>query len=164
MPRHPRVFGPGSIYHVYYLDRVRLLTEIRGGHVVVERLPWWRRVRTDHQTVAETEVPDGAMLFNGEPAVPEIPTPSLDLLLDICCAISECPSRRMLGRSRGETEIIARRALVKVAVREFGYKSLQVARLLHKNPSSVSRWLSLPPRSTVESTLQKRIVDELTGF
>jgi REP element-mobilizing transposase RayT len=145
-----------------YLYQVRHLAEMRGEYEEVERLPWWRRVRTDYQTVHDTEIPDGAMLFNGEPAVPEIPAPPLDLLLSACCELAECSPKRLLSASRGEAEIVARRALVKVAVKDFGYKSLQLARLLRKNPCTVSRWLSSSPRSSAETALRNGIIDAVT--
>jgi len=142
-----------------YLDRIRLLAEIRGEQEMVEKLPWWRSAGSDYQTVAEAEIPEHAILFDGKPTAPEIPTPPLDLLLSICCEHSECTPESLRSTSRGEKELVARRALVKVAVQEYGYRPGEVARRLCKDRCTVSRWLSSTPRSTAESTLQKEIIN-----
>ena len=67
------------------------------------------------------------------------PRPSLKALINTVSEAFDLSSQQLKSRSRRKSIVDARSVLARVAVRNYGYKGIEVAQALSLSPSSVSR-------------------------
>ena len=67
------------------------------------------------------------------------PRPPLEALIDAVPKAFDLSSQQLKSRSRRKPIVAARSVLARVAVRNHGYKGIEVAEVLSLSPSSVSR-------------------------
>ena len=126
-----------------YLTRVRQIQDERWFRQSVRKLPWWQPVADDEQTMEEGNAPQAAVRFDGARlALQEanrMELPSLQRWFE-----DALPSARdrLAARTQSQQDCHLRRLFAVLAVAELGHPSCEVAKVLHRSPSSVSRWLS----------------------
>jgi REP element-mobilizing transposase RayT len=126
-----------------YLRRIREIQEEKWLREGVRDLPWWRTVADDEQTIEEDRAPDVAVRFNGDRLVlrEADPIPLSDLRRWFESAVPAARGR-LSARTQTAEDCRVRRLFVLLAIVEIGHLSTEVARALHRSPSSVSRWLT----------------------
>jgi REP element-mobilizing transposase RayT len=126
-----------------YQAFLRAVSEARWLRAEVRWLPWWKVVTDDEQTLRESEAPAEASAFDGQPLPPERALrPPLSLVLAKFEESQGIPDGRLTGPTRTRQDALNRCVFSTFAVSWLGYSSKEVAAVLEKNPSSVSRWLA----------------------
>ena len=127
----------------FYLGHLRLASSQRLGHEAVRDLPWWRSVPDNEAFEAAKSVNEADRIQAGD-SLPHLPCRqrSVDrVLLRFAEAMKVAPTL-LCGRSRSPKAACLRRVFVFVAAEHLGLPIKEIARVLAKNPGSVSRILA----------------------
>ena len=134
--------GPNSAGRENYLAWVRAVAEARWIAQGVDELPWWKEARTADEIVEHEKHPE-ATTFDGESLNNDRPSVDLSdfaLLFERFSAhsIADLSSPlRTPNLTRGRIE------LTTLAVTRFEIRSIDIADLIGKHRSSITRWLNI---------------------
>jgi len=134
--------GLGSAARERYLAWVRDVAEARRFAKGLEDLPWWKEAR-DAVEIVEPETHPEAKTFDGQPV--EIDRPSM-AVADFAEFYEQFSGHSILDLSsplRTSELIRGRIELTILAVGRFGLRSSEIATLINKHPSSLTRWLNV---------------------
>ena len=134
--------GLGSFAQERYLAWVRAVAEARWFAQGIEELPWWKGARdateiVEQQTHPEAKTFDGRSLENDRPSV------SFDRFVELFVQFSGHSIADLSSPLRTSELIRGRVELTVLAVSRFGLRSSEIAALINKHPSSLTRWLNL---------------------
>ena len=134
--------GLGSAARERYLDWVRAVAEARWFAQGLEDLPWWKGARdaieiVEQQTHPEAKTFDGQFLENDRPSV------SIANFVEFFEQFSGHLIADLSSPLRTSELICGRVELTVLAVSRFGLRSSEIAKLINKHPSSLTRWLNL---------------------
>ncbi|HSO22693.1 MAG TPA: transposase [Chondromyces sp.] len=125
-----------------YLNHVRLVLEARWFADGVSKLPWWRVVADDEQTVEEPDAPAEAVWFDERPIdIGDGKPLPLETVAGWFEDVVPDAEGRLRSRTQRGQDAQLRRLFTVLTILEMGYRSTEVSELLNRSPSSVSRWL-----------------------
>ncbi len=181
MPRKPRLFVPEATYHVYcriargefvfddgivsdaresYLSWVREVAEAKWINQGLRELPWWKDAR-DVNEIAEPEDHPDATIFDGGTLDDNRPTVSIDDFVEF---FEETAGHSIVSLSSAlrTSDLTAERVELRLlAVTRFGLWSGDLAGLLRKHQSSLTRWLNIGPKQEAEDELFRDRINQL---
>ncbi len=120
---------------------MRAVAEARWFAQGLEELPWWKEAR-DASEIVEQETHPEAKTFDGQSIENDRPSVALADFVELFEQLSEysiadlSSSLRTSELTRGRIELTA------LAVGRFGLRSSEIATLINKHPSSLTRWLN----------------------
>ena len=133
-----------------YLAWVRAVAEARWFAQGLEELPWWKRAR-DATEIAEQQTHPEARTFDGRSLENDRPFVSLTSFVDLFERFSGHSIADLSSPLRTSELIQGRVELTVLAVSRFGLRSSEMATLINKHPSSLTRWLNLGLRQEREN-------------
>ena len=181
MPRRPRLFIPGAIYHVYcrvargelvfdepataspaenHLHRVRGVARARWATEPITELPRWAE-STDEDEIADPHRHPNARMFNGLELAEERLELTLDELVDRLQDLELVSVGRLSSKFRGAEFTLLRTEFAALAIGGCQARTRDVAGLLGKHPNSFTKWLNRGLRLEREDPAFKRRVDTL---
>ena len=125
-----------------YLASVRAVAEAKWINQGLRELPWWKDARDVNEIVAPEDHPDATM-FDGGTLDDNRPTVSIDKFVEL---FEETAGHSIVSLSsplRTSDLTVGRVELTLLAVTRFGLRSGDLAGLLGKHQSSLTRWLNL---------------------
>ena len=143
-----------------YLEWVRLVAEERWLQNGIADLPWWQDARHTGGIV-DAGRHDEAETFDGERLDDERPLLELDELAIRFQQASGYDLSRLASRCRKDRLTEGRIEMTAIAVGRFGHRVSEVATLLHKNPGTVSRWLTMADKRSLEDGTYRRHLDDV---
>lgn len=129
-----------------YLEWVRAVAEARWVQQGIEELPWWEGA-SDIDEIAAPNTHPTAQTFDGRTLESDRVILELHEFVDLCGTASGHSLCRLSSSSRRPEVIRGRVELAAVAVGRYGFRSREIAALIGKHPSSMSRWLEIAYRS-----------------
>ena len=144
-----------------YLSWVRLVAEERWLDQGLTELPWWQDAE-DEEEIANPRRHAGAETYDQRKATNDDRMPvDLGELLGRFERITGMTASDLRSSRRGP-ELPSRRIdLTAVAVGRFGHRVCDLAKLLRKNPGTVSRWLTEANRRSLHDPSYKTHLDIL---
>ena len=143
-----------------YLAWVRAVAEAKWINQGLRELPWWRDARDVNEIVESEDHPDATM-FNGETLDDNRPSVSIE---EFVTHFEETAGHSIPSLSsplRASDLIEGRVELTLLAVARFGLRSGDIARLLGKHQSSLTRWLNLGLKQETEDELFRDRINQL---
>jgi REP element-mobilizing transposase RayT len=131
-----------SIGRRIYMASIRAVAEARWLDMGLRELPWWASVN-DSDTIVEPGEVVGAVQYDGRPAARELPDIEAEDLVRLVARREGVGVDDLAGARRSAPLVASRVVLTAVAVLKYGHSVTEVARLLEKNPATVSRWLGI---------------------
>jgi len=125
-----------------YLDWVRAVAEARWLGQGIEDLPWWKGARDVDEIVEPGRHPQ-AMTFDGRSLEDDRSTLDLQDFVRLFELFSGHTIDDLASPLRSPGLIRGRIALTVLGVGRYGLRSVEIASLLNKHPSSLTRWLNL---------------------
>lgn len=126
-----------------YLDHVRSVAEAKWAHQTLRKLPWWRVVTDDHQTVTEEAAPSEARTFDDRhPNFQRLERGTVECLLRRAAPLLGCRLCEIKGPGRGSDVAQARRRFAFIAALRFNHSLKSIGEAVGKSSSQVSRWLT----------------------
>lgn len=125
-----------------YLRRLRQIQDEKWFRQGVRQLPWWKPVTDNEQTLQEGSAPRGAVRFDGARLALQEAN-RIELLAFQKWFEEALPTARvrLAARTQSRRDHHVRRLFAALAVIELGHPSCEVAELLGRSASTVSRWL-----------------------
>jgi len=143
-----------------YLEWIRLVAEECWLQNGIADLPWWQDARHS-DGIVDAGRHDEAETFDGELLVDERPLIELD---ELACRFQQASGHDLSGlasRRREDRLTEGRIKMTAIAVGRFGHRVSELANLLHKNPWTVSRWLTMADKRSLEDVIYRRHLDDL---
>jgi len=143
-----------------YLSWVRNVAEVRWHKKGTKQLPWWRSATHTDEILdpgqhSDAETFDRRKLDDARPVL-DLPEIAIRFERNTCLRIEDLASRR-----RDPTLSAGRVELTAIAAGRFGHRVCEIARLVNKNPGTVSRWLKAADTRSIEDAAYRRRLDEL---
>jgi REP element-mobilizing transposase RayT len=143
-----------------YLSWIRNAAEVRWLRKGITDLPWWSAATHADEILdpgqhIDAETFDRCKVDDARPV--------LDLQ-EIAARFERSTSLRiedLASRRRDPTLSAGRVDLTAIAAGRFGHRVCEIARLINKNPGSVSRWLKAADTRSVDDSAYRRRLDEL---
>jgi hypothetical protein len=124
-----------------YLDWVRAVAEVKWINQGLRELPWWKDAR-DLDEIVEPEVHPEATMFDGQSLEEDRPTTTLPELVTLFEHASGHSIARLTSPLRTSNLTDGRIELTLLAIVRFGHRSSELATILDKHRSSLTRWLN----------------------
>ena len=131
----------GSAARERYLAWVRAVAEARWFAQGLEELPWWKGA-CNADEIVEQETHPKAKTFNGQSLENNRPSVALAEFVELFEQFSEHSIVDLSSPLRTSELIRGRIELTILAVGRFGLRSSEIATLINKHPSSLTRWLN----------------------
>ncbi len=125
-----------------YLAWVRAVAEARWFALGVEDLPWWKGARNADEIAGQENHPE-ATTFDGHSLEEDRLPVTLPVFAELFGQFSGHSIEELSSPLRTPALTEGRIELTFLAVGRIGLPSSEVARLINKHPSSVTRWLNL---------------------
>lgn len=143
-----------------YLGWLRVVAEERWLKMAIPKLPWWKGAAHADEILDAGQYCD-AETFDRRKLDEE--RPELDLA-ELAARYERAAGQRIedLASRRREPSLCSGRVdLTAIAAGRFGLRICEIAKLVNKNPGTVSRWLAAAEKRAVESSAYRRRLDEL---
>ena len=124
-----------------YLAWVRAVAEARWCKQGVENLPWWEGAN-DAEEIATVDRHPGARTFDDQTLEDDRPSLDPDDFGALFEQLSGHSMADMASPLRRPELIQGRIELTTLAVNRYGFRSRDIADLINKHPSSLTRWLN----------------------
>jgi hypothetical protein len=124
-----------------YSAWVRAVAEARWVGRGIEELPWWMSARDQDEIVSPGRVP-GAETFDGRFFDDLRPSCTADEFVELFERCSGHSREGLASPLRTRALIEGRIELTLLAVSRYGIRSCDIADLINKHPSSMTRWLN----------------------
>ena len=134
--------GLGSAARERYLAWVRAVAEARWFAQGLEGLPWWKGAR-DADEIVEQETHPEAKTFDGQSLENDRPSVAFADFVGLFEQFSEHSIVDLSSPLRTSELTRGRIELTVLAVGRFGLRSSEIATLINKHSSSLTRWLNL---------------------
>jgi REP element-mobilizing transposase RayT len=125
-----------------YLEWVRAVAEARWFAEGVEKLPWWKEANDVDEIITPGRHPE-ARTFDGRALEDDRLALDLYAFASIFETLSGHAIAELASALRGPDLIRGRVELTTLGVGRYGLRARDIATLIGKHPSSVSRWLNL---------------------
>jgi len=135
------VDGLGSAARERYLAWVRAVAEARWFAQGLEELPWWKGAR-DAGEIVEQETHPEAKTFNGQSLENNRPSVALADFVELFEQFSEHSIVDLSSPLKTPALVKGRVELTLLGVSRYGFRSSDLASLINKHPSSMTRWLN----------------------
>jgi len=133
--------GLGSAARERYLAWVRAVAEARWFAQGLEELPWWKGAR-DAGEIVEQETHPEAKTFNGQSLENNRPSVALADFVELFEQFSEHSIVDLSSPLKTPALVKGRVELTLLGVSRYGFRSSDLASLINKHPSSMTRWLN----------------------
>lgn len=152
--------GIASNSRASYLNWVRAVAEARWFDKGLSELPWWKNARDTSEIVNSDEHPE-AFMFDGQSFEENRPTIAL---VDFMTLFEHASGHNLMAlssplRTFDLTE--GRIELTLLAVARFGLRSVELAVLLDKHQSSLTRWLNRGLKREIEDQQFRDRINDL---
>jgi hypothetical protein len=134
-----------SLMGAEYLNWVRLVAEEQWIDEGLTDLPWWQDAE-DEEKIANPRCHAEAETYDQKRTIDDRVPVGLGEILERFERITVVTVLDLKSSKRGPVLPHGRIDVTAVAVRRFGHRVCDVAKLLRKNPGSVSRWLTTADR------------------
>jgi len=157
-----RSFGSGGNLHSGedYLLWVRQVAQARWAAGDVSRLPWWATA-TDDEEIADADRHPSATTFDGRRLAEERAELELDEIVRRMVSSGGFCLAELSSRRRGGERTRRRIEFTTVAAGRYGLRVSDIAKLLDKHPSSVTKWLNRGLRLERDESDFKNRLDRL---
>jgi REP element-mobilizing transposase RayT len=123
-----------------YLGWLRAVAEARWFSAGIRELPWWERARDADEIAVPARHPE-AVRYDGQRPEPARPPLDLQQFARRLEAVSAHRIVNLASRRREPDIVQSRIDFTMLAVARYGFRSSEVAELLRKSRSSLTRWL-----------------------
>ena len=156
------VFGESDVSRMRaeYLGWVRLVAEERWLDRGLTELPWWQDA-DDAEEIVNPQRHREAETFDQQKLSEDRPYIDLGKIVEYFSRITGMKIPDICSRRRGPVLPNGRIDLTAIAVGRFGHRVCDVARVLEKNPGTVSRWLTMADQRSLEDADYRAHLDEL---
>ncbi len=143
-----------------YLSWLRLVAEERWFDRGLAELPWWRDAEDDEE-IANPHRHRGVETYDQRPHEMDRLQTDLDDLLERFGRVTGVTAADLKSARRGPDLPDRRMDLTAIAAGRYGYRVCDVARVLEKNPGTVSRWLTSADRRSLQEPHYRTHLDDL---
>jgi REP element-mobilizing transposase RayT len=124
-----------------YVDWIRSIAEAKWLENEVRELPWWKDAN-DAEEIARPSPNLPVETFDQQQLIDNRPALTLTQIVDAFSATAGIELEELSSRRKRRAIARSRCDLSAVAVGRFGHRVCDLARVLDKNPGTVSRWLT----------------------
>lgn len=143
-----------------YLTRLRLVAGERWFNQGLTALPWWKDVK-DEEEIANPHRHRGVETYDQRREDNDRRLIDLDELLERFEHVTGVAATELRSTRRGPNLPNWRIDLTAIAVGRFGHRVCEVAKILEKNPGTVSRWFTKADRRSLQDQRYRTHLDKL---
>lgn len=152
--------GIASNSRASYLNWVRAVAEAKWFEQGLSELPWWKNARDINEILESDEHPE-ATIFDGQALEEDRPTIALADFMNLFEHASGHNIMELSSPLRTFDLTQGRIELTLLAVARFGLRSTELAALLDKHQSSLTRWLNRGLKSEIEDQQFRDRINDL---